>query len=67
MKRNALIIGIFLAMISTGALSDCDHEGNTYAEGSEIKGYKCENGNWIKIEKKPPPDEQPQPDDKKQQ
>lgn len=54
-------------MISTGALSDCDHEGNTYAEGSEIKGYKCENGNWIKIEKKPPPDEQPQPDDKKQQ
>ena len=55
-------------MISTGALSDCDHEGNTYAEGSEIKGYKCKNGNWIKIEEKePPPDEQPQPDDKKQQ
>ncbi len=42
-----LLLALAILVLPGLAFADCVHEGRTYAEGTRLGPYVCENGQWV--------------------
>jgi len=47
MKKIMFLTALLLVLVS-GAYADCQHNGQSYAEGTIMGPYICVNGSWIR-------------------
>jgi hypothetical protein len=44
---TALLFSLAILAAPLAALADCEHQGQTYPEGTRIGPYVCTNGEWV--------------------